>query len=366
MKNKKYIIGFFCLSILVGSGLFIRTTMHSEKSEKLNSTTTSSVKFISSTITADGVVTAQNQAVLNFLTSGKLTYLPFKAGDKVYQGQTIASLDSYALRKQLQLASNAYQTAKNKADQTQENNQAGILEGQQRYSLDISNKSGYGVISESTVIYDAVVRIVDNDILAKNSAQINIDLANYAIQLSSLTTPISGVIIRQDVTVSGVNVTPTNLFIIADPDSMVFRANIPAQNIYYVSEGSFVNLAIDGITEKIKGSIIRIYPAKVILPSGQAVYQADIISDEIKKLAKLDESGTALISTNSENVALVPAWTVLSGKFIWVDNGGKPELRQVKAGKIHGNDIEIISGLNSYDHIITDPKYITALKYKFL
>ena len=43
-----------------------------------------------------------NQAVLNFQMGGKLTYLPFKEGDVVSQGQTIASIDSYALQKSLQ------------------------------------------------------------------------------------------------------------------------------------------------------------------------------------------------------------------------------------------------------------------------
>ena len=68
----------------------------------------------------------------------------------------------------------------------------------------------------------------------------------------------------------------------------------------------------------------------------------EMSDDDLKKLARLDMTGSAMISTNSENVALVPAWTVLSGKYIWIDNNGTPELKTVTAGKIHGNEIEII------------------------
>jgi RND family efflux transporter MFP subunit len=366
MKIKRLLIisGFIVLFALVGMFIGSKNSMfYSSFDSNSKSTSTASVRFVNSTITVNGTVTAASQARLNFQTPGKLTYLPFKEGDKVSQGQTIAALDTYALSNQLQLASNTYQISKNNTDQALENNQAGILEGQQRYSFDTTNKQGYTTIPETTIIYDAVKRIVDNDLLANNSAQINVDLANYALQLASLTSPINGIITHADVTVSGINITQATTFTIADPDSMVFRANVPTQNIYYITKGSTVTLAIDGIPNKLQGTVIKIYPSKVTLANGQAVYQVDIESSGLLKQAKLDEAGTAIISTNSENVALVPAWTVLSGRYIWIDNNGTPELRQIKAGKIHGNEIEIVSGLASNDKIIIDPKYIQSLKY---
>jgi RND family efflux transporter MFP subunit len=368
MKMKRILkfIGLIVLLVAAGVVMLDKYLAFTSAQGISGSTTTTSVRFVNSTITADGTVTAESQASLNFQIPGKLVYLPFKEGDKVSQGQTIASLDTHTLKNQLQLASNAYQMSKNNTDQALENNQAGILEGQQRYSLDASNKQGYSTITESTVIYDAVQRIVDNDLLAKNSAQINVDLANYAMQLANLTSPINGIITHEAVTVSGINITPATTFTVADPDTMVFRANVPAVNIYYISEGSTVTLAIDGIQNKIQGTVVKIYPSKLTLPSGQAVYQVDIESDGLKNKAKLDEAGTAIISTNSENVALVPAWAVLTGKYIWIDNNGSPELRQITAGKIHGNEIEITKGLSLDDKIIIDPKFISSLKYKIL
>ena len=365
MKNKKIILIVCIIVLLAAGGIMLRSSSPSSQT-KAAPTTTTSVRFVQSVISADGAVTAADEAVLNFQIAGKIVYLPLKEGDKVYQGQTIASLDTYALREELQLASNAYQATKNNTDQALENNQAGILEGQQRFSLDASNRIVYSTITEATVISDAVKRIVDNDLLAQNSAQINVDLANYAVTLASLTSPIRGIITYEDVTVPGVNITPATTFVVADPDSMVFRANVPTENIYYIAEGSTVTLAIDGIQNKMTGTVVKIYPSKVVLPSGQSVYQVDIASNDLKKQAKLDESGTALISTNAQNVALVPAWTVLGGKYVWVDNNGTPELRTVTAGKIHGKEVEITSGLSPNDNIITDPKFISTRKYLML
>jgi RND family efflux transporter MFP subunit len=323
--------------------------------------TTTSVQFVNSTVTAGGFVTAQNQAVLNFQTPGKLVYLPFKAGDTVTAGRTLARLDTYALQRQLSLALNNYRTIRNTFDQTQQNSQDNVLKTQIAPTYLNEN-----IADNSVVVNDALKRIVDQSQAGLDSSVINVELANYALQLSSLTSPLNGIITREDVTVSGVNITPATTFTVADPDSMVFRANIPMENIYYVAVGSTVSLAIDGLPGRIGGTVVKIYPSKVVLSNGLAVYQVDITSPNLKNTAKFDETGTAIISTNSENVALVPAWTVLSGRYIWIDDHGTPDLKQVTVGKMHDNQIEITGGLSSGDKIITNPQSISSLKYHLL
>ncbi|MCL4359767.1 efflux RND transporter periplasmic adaptor subunit [Patescibacteria group bacterium] len=355
------LIGLFALAAM----LFWRAFLLQSTRARIPQTTTTTVRFVSSAITADGEVTAQDRAILRFQTAGKLGSLPFHEGDTVKAGQTVASLDPYALRRQLALAANTYEATKNTADQALENNKAGVLEGQERYTLDTTGRQGYGAIPEATVIYDAVKRIVDNDLLAQNSAQINVDLANYALQLAVLTSPISGIITHEDVTVPGVNVTTSTAFVVADPTTMVFRADIPADEIYYVSEGSAVTLSIDGIPQKLAGILERIYPSKLVV-GGQPVYQADIQSGDLKQYAKLDEAGAAVISTNARHVALVPAWTVLGGSYVWIESRGTPKLIPVTAGKIHGTEIEITAGLREGDRVITDPSFISSQRYTSL
>jgi multidrug efflux pump subunit AcrA (membrane-fusion protein) len=57
---------------------------------------------------------------------------------------------------------------------------------------------------------------------------------------------------------------------------------------------------------------------------------------------------------------------VLGGKYIWIDDNGTPKLIQVTVGEIHGTEIEITGGLKTGEKIITDPKYISSLKYQML
>jgi RND family efflux transporter MFP subunit len=359
MKIKKIIISILIILVVAGVLVLIKQNTGLLDSPSQPSTEVS-VKFVNSVITADGVVTAQNQAKLNFQMGGKLIYLPFKEGDAIGIGQTIAQLDTYALQRQLTAALNTYRTARDNFDQTQQNSQDNILRSQQNPIFINAN------INTSDAVNAALQRIADQNQASLDNSVINVELANYALQLSTLTSPLNGIVTHEDVNVSGVNITPAATFIVADPDSMVFRANVSTEDIYYVTVGSNVMLSIDGIQNKIQGTVIKVYPSKVVLPSGQAVYQVDIQSDNLKKLAKLDEAGRAIISTNSENVALVPAWTVLGGKYIWIDDNGTPKLVQVTAGKVHGKEIEILGGLSVGEKIITDPKYISSRKYQML
>src|SRR5439155_11427805 len=110
-------------------------------------------------------------------------------------------------------------------------------------------------------ITDTVKRLVDNSLLSQNSAQLTVDLANYAVQLATLTSPLSGVVTHEDVTVAGVNIAPTTSFVVADPTSVIFRAYIAENDIDYVSEGALAEIALDGSQNKLQGTVVKMYPA---------------------------------------------------------------------------------------------------------
>ncbi len=326
------------------------------------------IKSVASVIQADGSITPQSQAALHFQTGGKLTYLPFKEGDSIKQGQTIASLDTYTLQRQLTTALNTYRSTRDTFDQTQQNNQTGVLQGQQRYSLEVLNKVSKSGQDEVDIINDMAKRIVDQNQGNLDNSVIQVELSNYALQLASITSPLSGIITHMDVTTSQVNVTPTTSFIVVDPSTLVFRANILENDIDFVTEGSTVTIKIgSGNGKPILGTVSKIYPDKITLTTGQKAYQVDIESAEITKSGVMGQSGTALIQSNAHSTAkLVPTWTVLNHDSLWVLANSKPVIRSVKVGKTHGDMIEILDGLEENDQVITNPESIAAGKYQIL
>jgi RND family efflux transporter MFP subunit len=302
-------------------------------------------------------VTSQNQATLHFQTGGKLVSLPFKEGDSVSAGQAIASLDSYTVQKQLTAALNTYRSTRDSFDQTQQNQGNNVIQNQQQ-KLTANSDTDY--------LNQVAKRIVDQNQANLDNSVIQVELANYAIQLSTITSPINGIITHLDVTEPQVNVTPLTSFVVEDPSSLVFRANVSENDIDFVSEGGKATVTL-GSRKEFSGTVLKIYPDKVTLPSGEHVYQVDIASSDLLQNSKLGQSGSVILVSNTQNqVKLVPTWTVLNNDSVWVMDNGKAVLKQVTVGKIHGDKTEIVSGLKETDQVILDPESIASSQYKLL
>lgn len=371
MKLKKIIASAIFAILIVEGVIFGLVQMQGGSAKAATQDSQSAeIKKVDSSIVVQGTVTAQDEADLHFQTAGKLVSVPVKEGDKVYQGQTVAQLDTYPLQKQLTIAVNNQRAAADANDQTQENTQNNVLQSEQSKAL---RTAGAGLVSEygtnaqsDTYLNQVVQRIADESQATYNSAEASAEIASYAIQMGTLTSPLDGVVTHEDVNVAGQNVTTATTFTVADPTTKVFRANVPASYIDYMQEGMQASVMLDGSQNKIDGTIVKIYPSKVTLADGESVYQVDIQSDQITSSGKFDQGGTAILMTNAENLTLVPAWTVLSGKYVWVENNGKVILRKITVGKVHGDQMEITGGLATGDRVVTDPKIIPAKVYPLL
>lgn len=337
-KNLLKTLGQIIIVVLIGIlGLYL--VLRPEKGVK---TQTLEIKTVSSVIQADGMVVAQNQAVLHFQTGGKLVYLSGKVGDSVYQGQIIASLDKANLQANLRQAEQDYNAA-------------------QAVVQKVYNQTGR--VPDLTFDQNVTQTAAE---ATQNKAYDNVVKSKQAIVDADLVSPLNGIITGEDVDTVNSNVTSLTSFTVSDPSSLVFRADVLETDIDFVSVGSSVSIKV-GNNKTFLGTVNKIYPDKVTLANGQKVYQVDIESDAILRNGVLGQSGTALIQSNVQNkVQLVPTWTVLSSNYLWVLSNNKAVLRNVKVGKTHGDMIEILGGLKENDRVITNPEGIVADKYSIL
>jgi multidrug efflux pump subunit AcrA (membrane-fusion protein) len=353
------VITIFVVAIGIFAVTFLASAASPQKTETID------VNSISQQILASGSTNAQNQAVLNFQIGGKLIYVPFKEGDQIYQGQTIAQLDASDLQRKLQLALNAYQSTRDTFDQTQQNSQTGILQGAQEFVLQAENSAGITGPSEQSIINDMVTRLLDQNQTNLNSSVLNVQLANSALQLATLTSPINGIVLHEDVTTAGVNITPMTSFVVADPKSMVFSANVRQQDVDFISVGNPATVSLDALKGKtLQGIVDKIYPQKTTLANGDQVYRVDIKINNPVTTLQFGQSGTVLIKSNfNQKVILVPSWTVLSDSNIWVSSNGKAVLKKVSVGDTINGQTEVLSGLEDNDRVITNPESIISKLY---
>jgi RND family efflux transporter MFP subunit len=331
----------FALGKIIGASILVIALIFLIfKANSSVSTQVLEIKTVTSTIQADGQIAPQNQAVLHFQTGGKLIYLPFKEGDQVYQGQTIASLDTTKLQANLRQAEQNFIAAKA-----------------------VSDKFYDGRDPNASESYDDKIKRTAID-AAQNIAYDNVVKARQDLSDAVLSSPMNGIILQEDVATVNVNVTPVTGFVVADPSSLTFRANVLENDIDFISIGNSATIKIGN--ESFSGIIGKIYPDKTTLTNSQKVYLVDIENDEFVNL-KIDQAGTALIQSNSrENVKLVPTWTILNGDSIWVLAKNQAVLRAVRVGKNHGGITEIMDGLKAGDKVILNPESIAVQKYAIL
>jgi multidrug resistance efflux pump len=200
--------------------------------------------------------------------------LIFVLGELIVDVQTIASLDTYALQRQLTASLNNFRSQRNSFDLTNENAQVGVAQGQQRFALENQSKSGLNVGAEQDVINNILKHVIDTNQANLDNSVIQVELANYAVSLASIQTPINGVITHMDITSAGVNATPQTAFTIANPSALVYRANVEESDIPYIQVGSTAKITLNSNKNKqYFGTIIKIYPDKTVLPNGTSVYR---------------------------------------------------------------------------------------------
>ncbi len=371
MKTRisKNLIISLAIMVVIATGTFfgVAKLITKSKNSEIKSETVN-LKAVNSQIMVEGFVRSQNEASLHFQTGGKVVYLPFKEGTTVKQGQTIASLDTYTIQKQLEAAMNNYDAANAAYKQTKANANDKVLKSQLVYPYDYYQIAGIKGDEKADAIQTAVDHLRQQSKDNVNNAAIQIELAQYALTLASINAPFNGVITHEDINTPYVMATPSTTFNIIDPKALVFRVNISEDEINYVSGGAKATIKLNGMQDQtFDGTVIKIYPDKLSLPNGENVYQVDIASDQIPTLGKYKQGGVAFITNiYDKQVFLAPTWLILNGQNIWVEENGSAVLKQVVIGNVNGAYTEIVSGLNANDKIIVDPSTIVSKKYLVL
>lgn len=360
--------------VVITSLLLIGVLSIIEKPHSDLKTENIALKSVNAQILADGQISSQNEAKLQFQTGGRLTYLPVKEGSHVNAGQTIASLDTYALQRNLTTALNNYRSNRDTFDQTQENANTGARQGSSNVPLNPFNPLGVSGVSvslggdtETNVMNDIAKRVLDQNQANLDNTVIQVELANYALQLATLTSPIDGIVTHEDVTLPNVNVTPATTFIVDDPNTIIMRAQVREDDIDFISNGARAIIYLNGNSRQFIGNVVSIHPQKTTLTSGENVYFVDIASDLLKDYAQFGQSGSVQIQSNTNaSTKLIPTWTILNHQYVWVDEDGKKILRQIQIGKTHGLYTEVLSGLSNQDSIVISPQAIINSSYSIL
>lgn len=291
---------------------------------------TSETRNLTETIELSGKVQAGNLATLRFPAGGLLTYLGAQEGESVKKWQTLASLDTRSLHKVLEQKLNLYAIQRNTFDQTIDDNDNSIPDGDLGREL--------------------------KRLLAKNQYQLentvkDVEYQDLAIRLSRLYSPIEGILVSSPASVPHVTVAATDTWVVVDPGSLEFIADLDETDLARVQVGQKVIVTLDAFEDlTLESTISQISYSPKETTTG-TTYEVTIPLSNYIDQFRLGLNGTAKVELGiKEGVVTLPASAISiepSGTLVYLKEGNDYLPQLVTLGIDDGEIVEIKSGLTA-------------------
>lgn len=340
-SKKLTVLFLIVLLILAGFGFFKIIQKRLQRSQQKQQVVEVERGDIQRTLSLSGRIDAHQRVTLKFQTSGLLSWVGVKEGDWVRRGQAIASLDRRELKKTLEKKMNDYLKARWDWEQARE---------------DYSYKERWFELS------DEVKRILEKNQFDLNKAVLDVELADLALRLSTITTPIEGIVTKVDTPFAGVNITPaTAKFEVVNPKTVYFSAEVDEEDIGKLKEGMGAKITLDAYQNKVfEGKITKIHFSPVST-SGSPSYQVEIdflnVDNNDLKFRLGMEGEAEVVVASAKNVLTLPTEAIKGEeqKWVWlIDKKGKKRKVRVELGLESEDKVEVKSGLREGERVLVD------------
>jgi RND family efflux transporter MFP subunit len=350
MKNFKSIAIFVFLGI--GLSTMISCSSKGTKPAKdtvpvVFVTTSNPSGAIGDGINASGHIEAVETATISTKMMGYIIQLNVKVGDKVKAGQVLGTINNTEI-----MAKRAQTDAM-------------ITEAEANLS---SASKDYGRFMKLYDQQSASAKELDNVTLQYNSAKARVEAAKQMrnevramLSNTTLIAPFSGIVV-QKLAEAGTLATPgMPLLILEKSGSFQVNASIPESQISQVKLNDKVKVTIKSTGVEFNGMVVEINPSSQF-SGGQYIIKISVPDSEKKEMLAgmyvnifIPGKGDSLKEI-SDNVVLVPQSAIvnkdqLKGLYT-ISANNTALLRWVRLGRVFGDEVEVISGLDKTESFI--------------
>ncbi len=273
--------------------------------------------------------TLQAQRILRLFSqeSGRITELPFYAGDSVAQDALLLRLDDRRLRISLSKA------------------KATLRQARQDWQR-LKNLSHNKLVSdEERARAETLKTLADTDVR----------LLQLRLQDMELHAPFAGVLSARLAEPGDVISSNTHVLSLLDPDSLRVEVNITEQHLARLKVGDSVQIQIDALsTERHSGQIARIYPAL------NAQTRQGVVEIQLSQWPPGARSGQScrvhldIIHPHSLSIPLSALRRDREGEYVWLLDAEQRAQRQAVRSGLHlAQHIAILEGLELGQTLIT-------------
>ncbi|WP_028296871.1 efflux RND transporter periplasmic adaptor subunit [Olivibacter sitiensis] len=259
--------------------------------------------------------------------SGRITRLLVDEGSRVSKGQVLARIDDEILTLDVQSAEDAYNNAKTDLE---------------RYES--SFKTG-GVTKAQ----------LDQTTLAFRNAETRLNQAKRRVQDSYVKAPISGIVNARNVELGSYVRVGDPLFDIVDVSRLKLKVTANEVQVVNIKEGDAVKISSSVFPDKSFAGKINFIAPKA---DNTLNYPVEILVDNTdNQVLRAGMYGTATFELPQQAPTIVIPRSSFVGSVnsnqLYVVEGNKAKLKKVTAGRILGEQVEVLDGLNEGELVIT-------------
>ena len=288
-------------------------------------------------IETSGTVKAKTTSLVASRIMGTITSVRVKEGDRVGAGQILATIDDSDIAQRVRAAEKGVEAA-----------------GQQKALSDVTYQR-YKNLHDDKALTGQELDQVDTQ---KKVAEMEYERAQAMHQearvyqgFTRVTAPVSGVVIEKKSDMGSMAVPGMTLFTIEDTSGYRIEANLDEKYAGKVKQGMEARISIDALGREIKGVITEVVPS--IDPMTRTfLVKISISSEGLRNGAY----GKVSIPAGKKEALLVNKKAIvekgqLTGVYV-VGADSVVTYRLVRAGRVYGDKVEVLSGLNPDEKII--------------
>ncbi len=276
-----------------------------------------------------GTVRPKLSAVIGAKVSGRIEQMLVVPGQLVKRGELLATIDAREIQAQLDQAVAIRQQAESDLQR------ATSLLGQK-----ILSPSEFDAAQSKFRVADAALK-----------------QAETMLGYTKINAPFDGVITRKLADVGDLVGDPTTpnkpLLQMENPDTLRLEADVPEALIGNVKLGDKLAVRIAAVTSEIEGTVAEMSPTA---DSNSRTYLVKLDLPGATGL-RSGQFGRVLVPVGEASAIRIPAAAVIQRgqmELVFVVVGNHAQMRLVKTGSRVGDEVELVSGLNSGELVVTE------------
>jgi len=271
-----------------------------------------------------GTVHAKLHAVIEAKVSGKIEQMLAVPGQQVTNGELLVAIDAHEIQAQYDQALAVRQQAESDLKRATDLFQQKILSPSEFDSA------------------QSKFRVADAEAAA----------AKTLLDYTKVTAPFDGVITRKDADVGDLAAPGKSLLEMEDARHLRLEADVPEALVDKIALGDKLPVRIGVLETNLEGTVSE------IAPSADPNSRTFLVKLDLPSVPGLraGQFGRVAVPVGESSALRVPASAVLQRgemELVFVVANGHAQLRIVKTGKHVGNEIELVSGVDAGEQVVT-------------